>query len=281
MQTRESSDHAPVVAAFSPRTAAREAVEFGLAASRVLGAPLVVVAVVDAGKGSPEALRELGHELEQADVFAELREIEDSTATRGLARAIDELQPQLIVIGSTSRGPKGAMLLGTTAERVLHVSAIPVAVIPNGYKRPAGGVRRIGAAYVESPEGEQALRGAAHLARLGGVELRVLSAADPHELAEREPQLRAQIAPYIEGLSTEIVVVPDEAAAALTAASADVDLLVMGSRGLGPLRAVVLGSVSRRVIDRAACPVLVIPRGDDDPPASAVTPVARPHLAGW
>ena len=37
----------------------------------------------------------------------------------------------------------------------------------------------------------------------------------------------------------------------------------MGSRGLGPRRAVVLGSVSRRVVDRAACPVVVIPRGSE------------------
>jgi hypothetical protein len=35
----------------------------------------------------------------------------------------------------------------------------------------------------------------------------------------------------------------------------------MGSRAMGPRKAVVLGSVSRKVIDRAACPVVVIPRG--------------------
>src|SRR4051812_6253887 len=255
MQTRESSDHAPVVAAFSPRTAAREPVEFGLAASRVLGAPLVVVAVDDGGKETAHALRRLEFDLAQSDVFVETRAIEDGTAARGLARAIDELHPQLIVVGSTSRGPKGAMLLGTTAERVIGVSAIPVAVVPNGYARPARGVRRLGAAYVESAEGEQALRAAAHLARLGGVARRVIAAADPHEFDEREPQLREQVAPYLEGLAAEVVIVADEASAALTGASADVDLLVMGSRGLGPLRAVVLGSVSHRVIDRAACPV--------------------------
>jgi hypothetical protein len=35
----------------------------------------------------------------------------------------------------------------------------------------------------------------------------------------------------------------------------------MGSRGYGPVRAVLLGSVSRRVADEARCPVLVLPRG--------------------
>ena len=43
--------------------------------------------------------------------------------------------------------------------------------------------------------------------------------------------------------------------------SRHLDLLVMGSRGYGPTRAVLLGGVSRRVSAEAACPVLIIPRG--------------------
>jgi nucleotide-binding universal stress UspA family protein len=39
------------------------------------------------------------------------------------------------------------------------------------------------------------------------------------------------------------------------------DLLVCGSRGYGPLRAVLLGGVSRRVAAEAHCPVIVLPRG--------------------
>jgi nucleotide-binding universal stress UspA family protein len=36
------------------------------------------------------------------------------------------------------------------------------------------------------------------------------------------------------------------------------DLIVMGSRGLGPIGAALLGSVSTRVIQEASCPVLLI-----------------------
>jgi nucleotide-binding universal stress UspA family protein len=43
--------------------------------------------------------------------------------------------------------------------------------------------------------------------------------------------------------------------------SRDHDLLVLGSRGYGPLRAVLLGGVSRRVAAEAHCPVVVLPRG--------------------
>jgi nucleotide-binding universal stress UspA family protein len=38
-------------------------------------------------------------------------------------------------------------------------------------------------------------------------------------------------------------------------------VLVVGSRGYGPLRAVLLGSVSRRLMTEAHCPVIVVPRG--------------------
>jgi hypothetical protein len=43
--------------------------------------------------------------------------------------------------------------------------------------------------------------------------------------------------------------------------SQHVDLLVCGSRGYGPARAVLLGGVSRRVAAEASCPVIVLPRG--------------------
>jgi nucleotide-binding universal stress UspA family protein len=38
------------------------------------------------------------------------------------------------------------------------------------------------------------------------------------------------------------------------------DLLVCGSRGYGPVRRVLLGGVSRQLVRRAACPVVIVPR---------------------
>jgi len=46
-------------------------------------------------------------------------------------------------------------------------------------------------------------------------------------------------------------------------ASADLDLMVLGSRGYGPVRTLLLGSVSRAVVRDAACPVVVVPRQAD------------------
>jgi nucleotide-binding universal stress UspA family protein len=304
METLDHPHRSPVIAAFSPETGAREPVEFGVAASRVTGAPLVVVVVVDTGslrthfgadeapalpQAVAEAVRHLENDLSQRGVAAEIRPFEDSTAARGLARAIDECSPELVVIGSTSRGAKGSMLLGTTAERVIHASASPVAVVPNGYRRPEGGVATIGLAYTQQPEADEALRAAASLARTGGARLRVITVIDPkhaqeeahglmaeqrHEVGAEattaartrlgiEAQARARIAEVAGDVDTEVDVMVDEPSRALVAATPHLDLLVMGSRGLGPRRSVVLGSVSRRVVDRAACPVVVIPRGTD------------------
>lgn len=44
--------------------------------------------------------------------------------------------------------------------------------------------------------------------------------------------------------------------------SDEVDLVVCGSRGYGPLNSVLLGSVSTGMLRKARCPVLVVPRGE-------------------
>jgi len=56
-----------------------------------------------------------------------------------------------------------------------------------------------------------------------------------------------------------VTVITGDPAAELVAASRDTDLVAVGSRGGGPVREFLMGSVSSKVALHAACPVVVIP----------------------
>jgi nucleotide-binding universal stress UspA family protein len=60
--------------------------------------------------------------------------------------------------------------------------------------------------------------------------------------------------------------VQGQAAGVLLHASRDADLLVVGSRGLGGFRGLLLGSVSRQCVDHASCPVVVVRHVNADIP---------------
>lgn len=81
-----------------------------------------------------------------------------------------------------------------------------------------------------------------------------------HGMAE-QLGLKEALAEVAGGVDAEMDVLYNEPADGLIAASRHVDLLVMGSRAQGPRRAAVFGSVSRKVAEESACPVLILPRG--------------------
>jgi len=79
-----------------------------------------------------------------------------------------------------------------------------------------------------------------------------------------EPQAEEALAAAVEAAvgeraaDVEQVVVNDLAPAALLATAEADDLLVVGARGLGGFKGLLLGSVSQRVLAEATCPVAVI-----------------------
>jgi nucleotide-binding universal stress UspA family protein len=278
MESRGSQ--APVLAAFSPASPAREPVEFGIAASRLTGAPLVVVAVRRGGPlvgrlggdvdDSPDADRTLEHlrlDLDRRGLRdVELDVLEARTIGGGLSQAIEEHRPVLVVLGSAHRGTVGSVLLGSTAQHVLHGAIRPVAVVPKGYRRPEAGVAVVGGAFELGDDGAEALHSAAALAYSAGVRLRAITVADPEQLADAEGIVRQMLGDIGLGLDLEVDVRKGDPGDELVAASHEVDLLVIGSRGRGARRAALLGSVSRTVAEHAACPVLILPRGGADLP---------------
>lgn len=68
-----------------------------------------------------------------------------------------------------------------------------------------------------------------------------------------------EVVPDPGDLEIEHRIVEDVAAAALVQESRDAELLVVGSRGLGGFRGLLLGSVGQQVAHHAACPVVIVP----------------------
>jgi nucleotide-binding universal stress UspA family protein len=62
-------------------------------------------------------------------------------------------------------------------------------------------------------------------------------------------------------VEVERVLRSGDPAAELALEAVELDLLVVGSRGHGPLGETLLGSVSSELVRTAPCPVLVMPRG--------------------
>jgi nucleotide-binding universal stress UspA family protein len=288
----------PILVGYDPSRQDRAPVEFGIAAARFTGAPLIIAAAhaspsalgpeghaiveEELDESAGESLDHLAKDLRANGIRAECRALPGHSAAHALHEAAEEFGAGLLVVGSTERGSAGKLLPGSTAERLMHGAPCAIAVVPRSWE-PGGGLNTIGVAYVDTPEGHKALENAVTLAQRSGARLRVLNAAKPRGLSgtfgggdpltrgtgyeELASAVRAAAERAVEaaiaGQSVEVE--PDvsvgDPADFLIAASENVDLLICGSRGYGPTRAVLLGGVSRRVTREARCPVIVLPHG--------------------
>jgi nucleotide-binding universal stress UspA family protein len=188
----------------------------------------------------------------------------------------------LIVVGSSHRSAIGRILVGGTGERLLSGASAPVAVAPAGYATAGAGIQTVGCGFDGSRESHRALAWAAELARTTSARLRVLSVYEPtlpasltlggglpttsiNEVLRR--QVGEELAQAMSALDGDIdatgTLLDGDARELLAGESAGLDLLVVGSRGYGPLRAVLLGSVSSALVRSAQSPLVVVPRGAD------------------
>ena len=90
---------------------------------------------------------------------------------------------------------------------------------------------------------------------------------DPELIGRLEEAAEKVLAEEIErvdsdDLTIEGRVVSAPAADALLRAAEEGDMLVVGSRGLGGFKELLLGSVSQQVVHHAPCPVVIVPPAD-------------------
>lgn len=180
-----------------------------------------------------------------------------------------------IVVGSPHRGSLGRVLIGSVARNLLNGGPRAVFVAPRGYAdEQHDPFRRIAVGYDGSPESKQALRSAEALAKHSNATLRLTTVVSiPVFVHGAVGYTPAPVPVDAEKLQSEAVATVDPKLAVeerrldgspgsmlVKDCEDGVDLLVLGSRGYGPLTRVLLGSVSRRAAQDAPCPVLVVPR---------------------
>jgi nucleotide-binding universal stress UspA family protein len=208
--------------------------------------------------------------------------VDSGSAAHGLSDVVEPQEGEgvsLLVLGSRRTRGMRRTFPGSTADRLLHGAAAPVAMVPWGYadteQRP---LATVAVAFVGTPEGRVAFQHAALIAAHLSARLVVLTVVPDtrvvpglgesrlFEEASRQgykQSLDAVLATAAPGLQTEGRLLPGPVVDALSDLTYDdCDVLVCGSRGYGPVRRVLLGGVSSRVVRHSKVPVIVIPRGD-------------------
>ena len=189
-------------------------------------------------------------------------------------------EANLIVFGAAREGLADCMHV-SLMERMVHGAPCAVAVAPAGYAddEPCQ-LHRIGVGFSDSVEGRAALHLAQELAGILGGELEVIAgsglspalvsyAFSSPSLPAVEDEMYAETKANAErvagelggGVPVRLETITGDPSAVLIERCDSLDILILGSRAYGPLRHVLLGSVSARVMREAHCPVLVVPRG--------------------
>jgi nucleotide-binding universal stress UspA family protein len=226
----------------------------------VLGSPAgqielagVVETVADqySAYGTPDAVSKAEHGLAQR--LAEARalcprattELLQGPRTRRLLDLIAETDASLVAVGATTRHRGVGIARGDCMTEMLHRSPSSV-LVARAASPGATFPRAVVVGYDGLASADAALSVAHDLAERFRADIRVVAAEDA-----------ARAALDLEGLGWLTLERDDRSAVdALVSASAEADLLIVGSRGVRGVRA--LGSVAERVGHLASCSVLVV-----------------------
>jgi len=280
-----------VVVGVDGSDASRTALRWALAEARLRRARLEVLhawrtpmlfvpdaydaALVEMGAMEEAALRFIDRELDAIGVEHDGRVvIEPSTVEQSPAHALVDAskRAQLVVLGRHGSSGFRRDLISPKAVQVAHHASCSVAVVPDAWPGDGNGVV---VGVDGSTHSTDALRWAAGEAKARQSSLNAVMAwglLDQHRVDPEEsfdPTYGAQQAQEaldayvkrtldVEPANVTRTVVNDLPAAALLEASANAELLVVGARGLGGFKGLLLGSVSHRCLTHAMIPTVVV-----------------------
>ena len=199
----------------------------------------------------------------------------------GLVEVVSEFDAELLVLGSSATGQLGQVVVGSTADRLLHSSPVPVAIAPRGYRGPRGGtLTRISCGYPGTPESVEVVRRISALSERLEVPLRVVTFAvrgrtmyPPEVGLHAEDSILAawqvQAAGLLEQLRSDRVIGPDVQVQVVSgngwdqalddADWLDGEILALGTSPRSDIARVFLGSRGTKILRNSPVPVLVLP----------------------
>jgi nucleotide-binding universal stress UspA family protein len=204
-------------------------------------------------------------------------QVEKGSPADALRALAERGEADLIVLGSTHRAHIGSVAPGSVAENLLHGARCRLIIAPKGYgaaDHSQDRLRVVAVGFDGMAESQAALDEAAKLAKKFGGSIRVVGVIPPAPPAAAAaaarvegsgPDFETRLHDAIAELPPELRALPviergDPVGRLIEDAGVGVDLLVLGSRGFGPVMRLLVGSVSSRVIRQAPCPVMVVPR---------------------
>ncbi|HEY5877459.1 MAG TPA: universal stress protein [Nakamurella sp.] len=219
------------------------------------------------------------------DVEASFHRAEGRSVPSALTETAEQLAADLLVLGSSTDGRVGQVIVGSTAEPLLHSSEIPVAIAPRGYRAPsASKIGRLTCSYSGIDDDVDLVTATAQLSVRMGCPLRIATFgvrgrtmypprvglhAEDLVLAQWKTQVQSDQRGCLEqlttlGLTTELTTTAvatgsrwDEAMDDLEWESGEV--LVVGSSRVGRLARVFLGSKAIKIVRYSPVPVVVVP----------------------
>lgn len=199
-----------------------------------------------------------------------------------LVQAARETGADLVLLGSGGVGHVRGALLGSVSSQVLQHAPCSVMLFSEQQPAPATGARTVLVALDGSDCSRYALRVAQGLATALAARLVLVHVVDPripfalHPPASLREQLltagrallheaRASIVAPLEHVEAQLLEGGPRETLAAACEQHDPAVLVVGTRGLGGFKGLLIGSTSQWVVNHAPCPVLVArePAGED------------------